>query len=151
MIFCVVKIKRLVVLGCLCFLIISTPNMLFAQLGGTSLADSTFVASGFDQRPWLFSLPCKLPLSKSKQTIDPNLLATLQPKIDPKLIWNFERKSRIKHYDPRAPLSGRLTNKSPIGFALQMAGKMLNNFIHPTAKQPLFNTPQIKWWQFKRQ
>lgn len=149
MIFCAVKIKQLVVLGCLCFTIIGYPNKLFAQSGGANLTDSTFVASGFDQRPWLFSLPCKFPLSKSKQTIDPNLLATLQPKIDPKLIWNFERKSRVKHYDQRAPLSGRLTNKSPVGFALQIVGKMLNNSIHPTAKQTLFNIPQIKWRQFK--
>ena len=150
MIFCAAKIRQLAIV-CLCFIIIGSTNKLFAQLGGANLSDSTFVASTFDQRPWLFSLPYKHPTTKPIPSIDPNLLATLQPKIDPKLIWNFERKSRVKHYDPRAPLSGRLTNRSPIGFALQIAGKMLNNFIHPTQKQPLFNTPQIKWWQFKRQ
>jgi hypothetical protein len=134
----------------LCCLLIAQTNNAFAQSGGTNLADTTsLVAQAFDQRPWLFNLACKSPQGQAKQSIQPELMATLQPKIDKNQIWNFERKSRIKHYNRQAPLSGRPTNKSPIAFVVQLTVKILNNFIHPNQKQALFNGPKIKLWGAK--
>lgn len=132
----------------ICVLIAQTNNT-FAQSGGTSFADTSLVAQTFDQRPWLFSLSYKSPQCPSKQTIQPELMATLQPKIDKSQIWNFERKSRMKHYNRQAPLSGRPTNKSPIAIVVQLTAKILNNFIHPNQRQPLFNAPKIKLWRAK--
>ncbi len=145
--FCIAQTKQWFLFCCL---FIAQTNNAFAQSGGTNLADTTsLVAQTFDQRPWLFSLSYKSPQCQAKQTIQPELMATLQPKIDKSQIWNFERKSRIKHYNRQAPLSGRPTNKSPIAFVVQLTAKMLNNFIHPNQKQALFNGPKLKLWGAK--
>ena len=144
--FCIAQTKQWFLFCCL---FIAQTNNAFAQSGGTNLADTSLVAQTFDQRPWLFSLSYKSPQCQAKQTIQPELMATLQPKIDKSQIWNFERKSRIKHYNRQAPLSGRPTNKSPIAFVVQLTAKILNNFIHPKQKQAVLNLPKIKLWQPK--
>lgn len=144
--FCIAQTKQWFLFCCL---FIAQTNNAFAQSGGTNPADTNLVAQAFDQRPWLFNLACKSPQGQAKQSIQPELMATLQPKIDKNQIWNFERKSRIKHYNRQAPLSGRPTNKSPIAFVVQLTAKILNNFIRPNQKQALFNGPKIKLWGAK--
>ena len=144
--FCIAQTKQWFLFCCL---FIAQTNNAFAQSGGTNLADTSLIAQAFDQRPWLFSLSYKSPQCQAKQTIQPELIATLQTKIDKSQIWNFERKSRIKHYNRQAHMSGRPTNKSPIAFVVQLTAKMLNNFIHPNQKQALFNGPKLKLWGAK--
>ena len=122
--FCIAQTKQWFLFCCL---FIAQTNNAFAQSGGTNLADTSLVAQAFDQRPWLFSLSYKSPQCQAKQTIQPELMATLQPKIDKSQIWNFE----------------------PIAFVVQLTVKILNNFIHPNQKQALFNGPKLKLWGAK--